>query len=267
MPLRRLSLNISEQVLRKRNRALFCLLVVGCCLSAVALAQDAASKDVTPYTLAKRVYKSGEIGHFKITMNIHSGEMNSKVDLRWKETTKDTKPSGEFTLLAEFETAVAKSGEMEQDIISALPVVTVMRDKAGKVTNKTQGGIDPVSGQFATLIQSLVTVTDTFAPPGPVKIGDKWKVTGTGFGASGVKSTGEATLAGTEVIDGLKTVKLTVATNVDNKADDIKAHSDTIVNIDPATGKLVRMSAKLQGTTKGTKLMQDFELGRVTSDK
>lgn len=241
----------------------------GACIAYPALAQDTKAADTTAYTLAKRVFKTGDVNRYKLGMKVHLGDMESIVNLLFRETIQDAKPGGEFTALNQFETASANIGGSEQDLMAFLPTVTVMRDKAGKLTNKTEGGIDAASAQISGMMQSLSTMQEAYLPKTPVKFGDKWKVSVSTTGPAGgaQKSAGEATLVGTEIIGGVKSYKLKVIAEVDNKEQDVKAHTESTMNLDPDSGKLLKMLSKVDGTAGGMKVSQELELNLVPTEK
>ncbi len=249
-----------------RTALLASALAAGSCVALPVLAQD--TKPAEAVTIVKRMFKTGDVNRYKLGMKVNYGGMATVISLLFKETTQDAKPTGEFTLVNQFESAMASIGGNETDISSFLPIVTVMRDKDGKLSNKTEGGIDAAGAQISGMMQSLSTLQEAYLPKNPVKVGDKWKVSVTNPGPTGAtKSEGEATLIGTEMIGGVKSIKLKVTSEVDNKADEIKAHTESTMNLDPDSGKLLKMLSKVDGTTKGMKVSQELDLSLVPADK
>jgi hypothetical protein len=254
---------------------LFCSALIASALAAATLpanpafAQDAKAPDTTEYTLKKRVFKTGDVNRYKLAMKNHIGEQEILLNILFKETTKDSKPTGEFTLVNQFESAVVNVGGNEQDISSLLPVVTVLRDKAGKLTTKTEGGNEQASAQISSMMQSLSTMQEAYLPKNPIKVGDKWKVSVSTPGPAGgtTKTDGEATLVGSEIVGGVKSLKLKVISDVDNAASSVKAHSESTMNIDPDSGKLLKMLAKIDGTAAGMKMTQELEMTSLPPDK
>ncbi|HLJ55223.1 MAG TPA: hypothetical protein VKT77_09295 [Chthonomonadaceae bacterium] len=234
-------------------------------LARPAAAQDAKAVAPDDVSMVKRVFKTGDVNHYRVELKANIGGVDQTVSLQFKETTKDAKPSGEFTLVNQFESA--SIGGM--DILQAVPIVTVMRDTAGKLSNKTEGGLDAVASQISGLMEGISTLQDAYVPKTHVKMGDKWSVlvTTSSQGGSPTKSKGEATLVGTEIVGGVKSLRLKVTSDVDNKDADVKAHSDSVLNVDPATGKLLKMVAKVDGMAGGMKLVQEMELSLVPPDK
>src|ERR1051326_5352364 len=154
----------------------------------------------------------GNLNRYKVRMKIHLAQLDTSLSMLFKETVKEAKPSGEFTVLTQFESASANAGGMEQDLLPLLPTITVMRDKAGKISAKTEGGLEQISSQITPMFQGLSTMQDSYVPKNPVKVGDKWKVTATTPSPTGgeTKSEGEATLVGTEIVGGIKSLKVKV---------------------------------------------------------
>jgi len=245
------------------------LLSAGALTAHPAVAQDTKTADATAYTMKKRVFKTGEVNRYKFAVKNQMAGQDITVNMVFKETTKDAKPSGEFTILNEFESALANIGGMEQDLSSYLPTITVMRDKDGKLTNKTEGGNEQANAQISSMMEQLSTMQEAYLPKTPVKVGDKWKVSVTTPGPTGGtnRAVGEATLIGTEIVSGVKSLKLKVIADVDNKEGDIKAHTESTMNIDPDSGKLLKMSAKVDGTTAGNKVGQELEMTLVPTEK
>ncbi len=251
-------------------------LVISTLATSAALGSFAASPvyartqaDPSAYTLKKRAFKTGDINRYKFTVKIHIAEMDTVIRMLFKETTKEAKPDGEFTLLNQFESAVVTAAGTEQDISTFLPTITVIRDKDGKLSNKTEGGNEQAAAQMSTMIQSLSTAQDAYVPKGPVKVGDKWKVSVSMPGPTGGtnKSEGEATLVGIEAVDGVKSLKIMITSDVDNKEAGLKARSESTMNIDPDNGKLLKMTAKADGTVGGMKMTQDIEMVLAPQDK
>jgi hypothetical protein len=252
-----------------RSVVLATLLSGGALAAHPAVAQDTKAADVAAYTMKKRVFTTGEVNRYKLAMKVQTGGQDITVNMAFKETIKDAKPSGEFTILNEFESAMANIGGMEQDISTFLPTITVMRDKDGKLSNKTEGGNEQASAQISTMMQQLSTMQEPYLPKNPVKVGDKWKISVTAPGPAGGtnKTEGEATLIGTEVVSGVKSLKLKVVADVDNKEKDTKAHTESTLNLDPDSGKLLKMTTKLDGTAEGSKIGQEMEISLVPADK
>jgi hypothetical protein len=119
------------------------------------------------------------------------------------------------------------------------------------------------------MMQSLSTLQEAYLPKDAVKVGDKWKVSVKTPGASGATTSadGEATLVGTEMLAGVKSLKVKIVSDIDNKTADVKAHSESIMNIDPDSGRLVKMMAKVDGTAKGAKMQQELNIALVPGDK
>ena len=236
--------------------------------AAAALRNRRAAVEDT-YTLSKRVFKVGDVSRYKLNVKANiDGKDAATVSLTFKVTTKSAKPSGEFTLVNEIETATSTNEGKEQDISAFMPVVTVSRDKAGKVINKSEGGNPQAAEQIANLLQALATINDAYLPKDPVKIGDKWKVaiTNPGNGGGATKAVGEATFADTETLMGIKSVKLKVVTDLVTENADEKSHSVSTLNIDPVSGKLLKVSAKAEGTSMGTKMVRELELTPLPAD-
>lgn len=260
--------NVAVSAKRVAGPLALALAIGGAFAAGPARAQDTNTSDTSEYTLKKRVFTAGDVNRYRLAMKVHSGDQDSTVNLQFKETTKEAKPSGEFTLLNQFESAVATIGGTEQDIVSFLPMVTVIRDKGGKLSTKTEGGNEQAASQISSVMQSISTMQEAYLPKKPVKIGDTWKVSVATPGPDGAttKTEGDATLVGTEVVSGIKSVKLKVIADVNNKGSDVKGHTESVMNLDPASGKLVKMSAKVDGTAMGMKITQEIEVSLLAPD-
>ena len=255
--------NSIEQLLRPAIAA--SALILTLCAAHLAGAQDVKPADTATYTLSQRLFKAGDVSRYKLTMR----GQDSSVNLQYKETTKEAGVGGTFTLLDQFESATANVGGTEQDFSAFLPTITITRDKAGKLTSKAEGGAEQASAQISAMLQSFATMQNAYLPKTPVKVGDTWKVTSSTPGPTGgaVTSKGDATLIGTEVIFGVKSVKIKIVGDVDTKEGDIKAHSEALLNLVPETGKLLKMTTKVDGTTKGMKVSQELEMTLLPADK
>ena len=260
--------SIAALAYRRLAPALYASVLAGGLLAPCAVRADDAKADPSvANTLKKRIFKTGDVNHYKLSMKSQVAGADNSVTITFKETTKDAKADGQFTLLDEFESAMANIMGADQDISSFLPTITVVRDKDGKLSNKTEGGIEQAAAQISPVMQQIATIQEAFLPKTPVKVGDKWKVTVTAPGpdGAGAKHDGEATLLGTEVIGGIKSVKLKVSSDVD--ANDAKVHNESLLNLDPETGKLLKISAKVDGTSGGMKITQELEMSLVPAEK
>jgi predicted RNA-binding protein with TRAM domain len=234
---------------------------------------EAASRSAAPedtVTVNKRVFKVGEVSRYKLDVKATiDGKEAATVSLKFKVTTKSAKPNGEFTIVNQIESATSVSDGKEQDISAFMPTVTVSRDKSGKLSNKSEGGNPQAAEQIASLLQALATINEAYIPKDPVKVGDKWKIliNTPGPGGSGAtKAEGEATFADTETVLGTKSVKLKVVTDIVTENSEDKTHSVSTMNIDPVSGKLLKVSAKADGTSMGMKMVRELELTPLPAD-
>jgi len=230
-------------------------------LVASAHAQDAkpdAKQDEKTYMLA-RVYKVKDVSKYKfaVTSTINSPQLGGMVDIildmALRETVKDVKSNGDAIIINEFDSASFKMGPnaMETDITAFLPTITSTIDKSGKAVDVVVDGGNPqfTTGPGSAMFKSFQQ--QNFFPGKPVKVGDTWKIDLDIKG--GPKATGNATLVGTETINGLQTVKIKVVTDSEltqdnpetpNKPVTIKSHAETVGNYEISTGRIVKVNTK-----------------------
>ena len=184
--------------------------------------QDAteAKKDDKTYTIV-RSYKANELNHYKIGANIKAnipaqGELNIVLAMKMKETIKSVKDDGTATVVSDFDEATFKMNDMENEITSALPVITTTVDKQGHIlTTKFEGGdAQFTTGQGAQMLSGLRQ--PGLYPSKPVKVGEVWKIDTTqdkSANKDAPKVTGTATLVALETIDGMQTLKIKTSTD------------------------------------------------------
>src|ERR1041384_4095578 len=116
------------------------------------------------------------------------------------------------------------------------------------------------------MLRSMLEQQEALYPAKPVKIGDTWKVemnTPSPGGAS-VKTAGDVTLVGTEMIGTQKTLKLKYVLTADQT--DAKSHGETMLNLDAVTGKPLRLIGTSEGEAMGSKFSAKTNMTLVTGE-
>lgn len=235
-------------------------------LTASAQAAQTTAAPQTPdagsYTLKKRVFTVGESNRFRVAGKAQMNGMPLEFTMVFKELTKSAKPTGEFTILTQFESAVANIAGAEQDISAFMPVVTTARDKDGKYTVKTDGGLEQVNDIVGPLPQRFATIADNFLPEKPVKVGDTWPVKAEAPSLDGgvTKTEGDATLVGLEVLNGVKSLKIKVSAKVIAKDDQKPGEAESLLFIDAATNKLLKFTSTVTTYVKGEKVPGEMQI-------
>ncbi|HZP81040.1 MAG TPA: hypothetical protein VFB21_05350 [Chthonomonadaceae bacterium] len=245
---------------RLEPKAALSLLCLAACLSAgvatsCAPAVAAQAADNQEYSV-RIAYKAGEVNRYRwiIETKFKDAQDGKEkplfIRMILKETTKAVKPDGAAVLESGFEEAYAKIGDQEEDDSAQMPRrITQTRDPLGRVLEgKIEGGnplVVGASGGETMFSQTAVA----FYPPGPVKIGDTWKIALTPKNPKlgTYQMNGTATLLGTETIENVKTLKIkatTETTGSDKTA--ARLHFEGVGNLDAVTGKLLRLSGTSQ---------------------
>lgn len=222
------------------------------------LAVRSAAQETTTYTLT-RTYKSGDVDHYKIVFHTvvngpQTGGMPVDVMLNMlmRETTKEVKTDGSGILEDKFEEANAKFGDNEMDAASFLPVVTQTRSKAGQVLDtKSEGGNGPFASGGTQILMIFAQQGGLYAPA-PVKAGDTWKVELANPENKETKTTGTGTLVGKDKVGTTDVLKIKLVTDTkasvttpENGKQDVKLHFEGVGSMDPATGRVLRMTATI----------------------
>ncbi len=185
--------------------------------SAFAIPRQAT--DNTTYTL-QRTFKAGDISRYKLVMHITvtpsqatGNDIEAAFTLRYKETVKQIKPDSSVVVQDEFEKASLTANQQDIDLTSSMPKVTQTFSPKGQLTAVTaDGGSAQFNGMVTQIYQGLGR-TQAYFPPKPVKVGDTWMIDFTDPNSPDNKTTGTATLVGTETAAGMQTLKIKVNTD------------------------------------------------------
>ena len=223
-------------------------------LLAARVHADDAKKEDTAYTITRK-YKKGEVDHYRLNIALTVGNMPITLNMLMKETTKEVKDNGNANVTDEFDEANAKIGDNESDIAALLPTLVQTRDKMGLALDTKLEGGSPLftSGPSAKMFNNLQQ--SGFYPDKPVKVGDTWKIAFGDKAKDGQKTTGTATFVAMETIDGTPTLKIKTSTDVEGtfenpmtgEKSDVKTHAEGISNIDPVTGKALKVKVTTEG--------------------
>ena len=257
---------VRSLALRLTTASIIPLLVMGALnpRNAVAVPRQDAARAAEPadktYPLL-RVYKIGETNHYKVEIRTTFNGADVYFNTVMNETAKEVKPDGMTTLNYDADTAYLKAGDTEMDASESMPKVTEVLDKQGKLTDsKVEEGAGSLGQVFGGVFPMAISVWHLFYPTTAVKSGEEWKIDYTrDHGKDGkVVATGTAKITGTEKVGDLDTVKVKVV--ADFKAVGAttgQQHFDFVGNIEPESGRFVRMvgtSEGILGTGPKTKL-------------
>lgn len=240
--------------------------------------------DAATYTLI-RVFKAGDADRYRLKVHVtgtdsQSANQDVKLDFRFRENVKEIKPDGSRLLTDVFDKAVAQINGLEQDVTAFMPTLTRTIDKKGQPVSVTvEGGLDQLNVQLTPMFESMGKAQAEFYPQQPVKVGDTWKVDQSDPKEPAEKTTGTATLVGLETVGGVPSLKIKIVTDTKTKAPDpastsgakvdITIHFDGTCNLDPKTGKLVKLSGTglrtlVGAQTSNGKTTIETELALVT---
>lgn len=221
----------------------------------------APAGDATTYTL-QRTYKAGTIDHYKMTMhNTVAGEQNLEMQftMQYKESVVSIAPDGKVKLDMEFEKFLGNVNgqDLPDGMLPMMPKIHRTVDKMGQTLDMTlDGGQDMMNQGIKGMMQTQTESATQFLPSHPVKIGDSWDIK---VDKPDNKTTGTAKLVGTEIVNGVKTLKITMLTDTKNKVasgpaagTEVAMHFEGVSNFDPNTGQIVRMTGKGKGDSSKT---------------
>ena len=252
----------------------FAALIVGTgfLIARPAAAQTPKPADDTTYTL-KRTYKAGDVDRYKLdyhmSLNIPQlgGDTEIIMQMVMKETTKEVKTDGTVVTEDLYEQGTVNLGGMEVDLTAQLPKLTITRSKM-KLDVKAEGGNEMLTDQMVEMVKAMYQQQDAVYPTKPVKIGDSWKVemnTPTPDGKT-VKTTGNATLVDTEMLNGQKTLKIKYVIEAAEGQSDTKMHGETTSNVDIKSGKQLKVVSKTDGEAMGSKVSAKMTMTLMTGD-
>lgn len=226
------------------------------------------AKDDTAYTI-KRVYKTGDADRYKITMkmNMDVGAMPVEIEetMVMRETTKEAKEDGTYTLVVDFPTATVTANGADVDIASMLPKFTVAMDKAGKADIKMEGGNDQLLGQMGDQLKQFANSATAFAPKKPVKVGDSWDVDVSNFSQQVKNLKGKSTFVSVETIKGFKVGKIRSVMDVVGDMG-ITMHTVATTYFVLASGKALSFTSQSDGDLPGGKMHMDMSLKMLDAD-
>jgi hypothetical protein len=238
--------------------------VLACAVvSVLSSAQQTAVPNADQTYTLQRVFKAGDVDRYRITVNQKANGPQSdnkdyqiKMVLVIKETTKTVGDSGEVTAVEEYTKADGTFGGQDMDMMQMMPKLTVTKDKAGKIDVTAEGGQEPLVQKMSDMAKSMMQSQAAMIPAKPVKVGDTWNVELPGV------TPGEDTMTkftvkldGIEVVDGAKTLRLkTITDTTGGPQSDTKMHGEGTMYVDAASGKLIKMASKVDGTAKGSKI-------------
>lgn len=218
----------------KTNKSTFLLPVMLLNLCAVPASSreqisPAPSSDAATYAL-RPIWKTGEVARYKMVVHrTTDGKKLNDLDvtdslfqITLLQTTKDVKPDGTLVVEDNAEVADGKFDGIEMELTSAIPKITLTRDKTGEATVKAEGGVDLARDAIAQLFRLTARMQRGFTPPMPVRIGETWKFTWQDTGLVEGKTDGKGTLVGPGTVNGQPTLKVKVEYDAKVKATDIR---------------------------------------------
>jgi hypothetical protein len=236
-------------------------------VSAPTYGQQTAAKSDQTYSI-QRVFKAGDVDLYKmkITQKASLGgqDVDIKMNLEMKETTKSVGDSGQVTVTEEYTKANANIGGQDMDLAQMMPKITLKKDKAGQVEVSTEGGQEPAVGQISSMAKKMMQSQAAQLPTKPVKIGDTWTNDVTGLSEEAdAKTKMTMTLEGIETINGIKTLKLkSVSDTTGGTQSSTKMHAESTMYLDAISGKPVKLTSKADGTVSGSKFSSEMVLER-----
>ena len=199
---------------------------------AMSRAQPAPSPktDAAAYAL-RPVWKPGETARYK--MMVHRTASKKRFDLDITDslfnitilqTVRDVKPEGSVVMVDTAEAADGTFDGREMELTTAIPKMTLTRDKTGEVSVTSEGGVDFVREPITQLFRLTARMQRGFTPPVPVRVGETWKFAWQDTGLVVGTTEGKGALVGPGTLAGKPTWK-------------VKVEYDAKVNAtDPATG-------------------------------
>ena len=199
---------------------------------ALTMAQSAPSlKTNAPAYALRPVWKPGETARYK--MMVHRTASKKRFDLDITDslfkitvlqTIQDVKPEGSVVMVDTTEAADGAFDGREMELTTAIPKMTLTRDKTGEVSVTSEGGVDFVREPITQLFRLTARMQRGFTPPTPVRVGESWKFSWQDTGLVVGTTEGKGTLVGPGTLDGKPTWK-------------VKVEYDAKVNAtDPSTG-------------------------------
>lgn len=230
-----------------------CTIPAPCLLAQNNAAGSKPAVDTTAYTF-KRVYKAGEANRYKLTLHTNiNGAQNVEMQfaMNYKENVKSIAADGAVQIVMEFEKfAGAINGqELPAELSASLPKIVRTVDKDGKILSTTLDGSQGMMGNAVKQMMDGQSNSErAFWPSHPVKVGESWDIHSDDPNS---KSTGKATLVGTETVHGVKTLKVKIVSDTKSTpkegpaaGQEISVHFEGVSNIDPVSGRMVRLSGK-----------------------
>ncbi len=264
-------MNLSFTPLR-RTLASLSMLIGSVALACVALGshaqQTAAPTPDKTYTI-QRQFKAGDVDYYKMKMTqkingaISGGQdLEIKLNLVMKETTKAVGDNGQVTVVDEYTKAAASIGGQDQDLLPMMPKLTIKKDQAGQIDVTAEGEQDLVVQQISTLAKTMMQSQAAVIPKNAVKVGDSWTAVIPGPTADANTATKiRIKLDGVEMLGSVSTLRLKTSTDTSGgPQSDTQMHGEATMYLDVASGKLVKMTTKADGTAKGAKISTELNL-------
>jgi hypothetical protein len=207
----------------------------------------------------KRTFKLGTIEYYHLRIGTkmsgpQTGNENveTTLDLTYRETVKSVSEAGQVTLLQEFVKATGTSEGSTQDLLEQLPKLVVKRDTSGRVDMIADGGTSAYGPVIMNTMKQIMHGQAALYPKGAVKTGDSWHpaslllITDSG---SVVKET--IKLEGIDTTKD-KAYKLKVSAEVSSgPPQDSKMKSEASATVSSADGKVLKLSSEADGNALG----------------
>lgn len=145
--------------------------LVGVALLGIGVASRACAED-TPVTIS-RTYKLGSTHRYQSTQKVTALGKDTVITRTFQETVKKVTPQGDVTLLHTEENGKISTAGAE-DVLSAGPPLTIVRDRYGKLLEWKAPNQD--EQVLSPDVQRLIAmVGDVLLTDKPVKPGDTWQ--------------------------------------------------------------------------------------------
>ena len=128
------------------------------------------------------VWKTGETARYKMTVHRTADKKRYDLDIvdslfhiTMLQTIRDVKPDGTVIMEDTTEEADGDFDGRDMELTSAIPKMTLTRDKTGEAAVKSEGGVALLRETMEQLFRLTTRMQRGFTPPAPVRVGESWK--------------------------------------------------------------------------------------------
>ncbi len=182
------------------------------------------------------IWKSGETARYKMMVHRTADKkrydldiVDSLFNITLLQTIRDVKPDGTVVMEDVTEKADGDFDGREMELTSAIPKMTLTRDKTGEAAVKAEGGVDLVREPIAQLFRLTARMQRGFTPPAPVRVGESWKFNWQDTGLVVGNTEGKGVLVGPGTWNGQPTWRVKVEYDAKVNATDPRTGNKTDV--------------------------------------